>query len=506
MVKNGKSGKVVGVLMMVVGLLIIISLFSGFFSIAQIINEKPGSSYASSVSEAFSRCNSDRADFAADGQVCDPCALTCASNAVSNGDGTYSWSYSSSSSIYEGSWDDLECDFVGSSKVSSFDTDYPDFYRAGGNILEVKSYCYDTIRVCNKPIGTPSLLTVTPVPGGEVRKYEYTYGFGPCDGSDTVTGSTSTEIKYRLVCDSDYYVDGDDFDSDLSDLGRCVAEQSGVPAEDEDFDVRAGVLSDLVIADEVVVGDQVSVRGKFVAEGDGVYLIGVETDDAPQGGVALSVVTGSATFDQCSNDLQSASNFFNLRAGDELVFSMIIQAPDVAGVYDVNVFATQGCSMVEVYDSQLVTMIVVDDFVEEESVIESTIVEEADDYSQFYDDLVEGAGDLLDEVADQGGCEGVDLSVDGCVIAECVDNEVVMLDDVQCFELDSEGNFDPEGDDFVLVDGTALQENIVDDNVRVVDRLLVFGHGGLGFAFVGGLLLFLSGLIVYLFVGKKNKK
>jgi len=502
-----KNTRNVGFAFMVVGVLLVLSLFSGLFSIDEIINDRSGSSYYSTVNQAFSACNADRADVARSGGECDDCALACPLGTPLSG-GSYDFSYPSSSSIYEGSWTNLDCDYVGRTSVSDHDTDYPDYYRANGNILSVRSYCHDSIRVCNKPVGSPSLIDINDVPNGVVKKYRYTYGFGPCDGSDTVTGSTSTVIKYRLVCDSNFYVDGDDFDEDLSDLGSCSSIDSGSSNNDADDDSstvsRGGVISDVRIGEEYVIGEQISVRGKFEASGDGIYLIGVNMDDEPSA-VALSVVTGSATFDQCSNDLGAASNFFNLNDGDLLVFSMVIQSPDVAGDYDVNVFAQEGCSGNSVYDSDIVSTVVIDDSSVVDDIIDYDIIDDlGDDYDQFYDDLVDGADDIFDEIDNQGGCEGVDLSVDGCIIAECVDNIPVLLDDVRCFEVDADGNFDADSDDFVTVEGTSLQEEIADGDIPIGERLLSFSVSGLGFYLVGGLLLFIIGLVMVLLVGKKK--
>ncbi len=492
----------VGFAFIVLGVLLFLTLISGVFSISYLVNDAPHVSYSATPDIAMDRCEDDRQDFISQGKDCDACALSCPPGVQSVSGGVYSYEYSGSS-IYFGSWDDLECDYIGrGNSVSDHVTDTPDAYFPNGAVMQVQSYCHDRIRVCNKPVGSQTLIDTYDVYKGDIYKYSQLYAFGPCDGTDTVFGSTSNEIKYRLVCDSGYYVDGDDFDGDRSDLGDCVSTTTS--NDDVDTPNRGGVISDIRIGSEYVVGEQISVRGKFEATADGTYLLGVDLDDSPSS-QALAVVTGSATFDQCSNDVGAASNFFTLNEGDIVVFSMVIQAPDVPGVYSVGVYATESCTVLNVYDQAVVETTIVEDahfeVVGSSNVVTGDVDEGAED--DLIDSLSEGAEDIFEESEEQGGCEGVDLSVDGCVIAECVDNVPVILDEVRCYAEPIIDGVDPStygSDDYFVVNGNEIQDNLALDNESLAER--VTGSGRV-VSIISGLLILVG--VILLFINKKKK-
>lgn len=461
-------------------LFVVVSFASGLFSVAKVVNELGD---LSSVESAFLDCNRDRATFLSDGLDCEPCALVASSGkTVLQDDGLYSFSYNPDSRIYRGDFVDLSVDYIGGVRtpVSVHVSDNPGFYSS--SLLEVKSFCHDSIRVCTVQGDVATVEDVILVVGGEIRKLRVPYGFNDCT-SDKIQSIEGFDVWYQVVCDDGFYVFGDKIDKNIALIGECR------PIEEPSGDLLGGSLVSVVVSDIVETNSEVKVRGSFEVEASGTYLVSAsrESEAFSQG---LSVVTGFSASDPCGRGLDSAGKFVQAVAGDVIVFDLSLQAPNTPGIYTYIVEVVDSCEGFNSFDSGLFSVEVVRSETLKELVIENVVTSEPDFYDEFVKGLVAATeetvsiGDNVCVVDGSAVFVGEDIFVEGCSIATCGDGPAIVYnDEVVC--LDS-------GD---VLSGDAVKQSGV---VFKTSQLKSFDvrRGGLApFVIVGFLLL---GVIAFL--------
>lgn len=432
-----KNVFVVGFVILLIAL-IVVTLYGGLFSIGVIV-KNGGDQYdgsASSLSSGLSKCNSDRAEAIAGGMDCEPCALTCNPYKLDSSQSVFD--YGSASSLYSGSFN-VNCDFIGGVPQTSLarSSDNPSFYKSF--FLEYKSFCHDTIRTCVEQVGGAVVSDTYSVNHGSIEKLEYKYSITDCNGG--VVGSSSSSFKYRLECDSGYYVDGRRLDSVRSHLGSCE------PVEEVSTLNKGGSFSQVVVPSSVEVGNEVLVRGDFVPSVSGNYVISASLH--PKTSTPLSIVSGFSASNPCNNDPDVYTIIKDLNAGDSFVFEISLPA-SVTGDFEVQVLAGSDCSMVETYDHSTndISVLGAETFVND--TINTVIADEPDFYSGFLQDLMDNYSNTTTGSTD-GVCIPSDLVIDGCVIGECSGNDVVLLDPIVC-----DGQGEIPASDFSANSGSAV--------------------------------------------------
>lgn len=289
----------------IISLLLLAAYFGGLFSIAVRVGPSNQGGYAT-PDQALAQCEKERIYYQGQGQTCDPCGLACPSSAQ---DGTYDWNSDGVTDVT-----------FSPSKCSSQ-------YTALGNLLEAKSFCHDTIRLCEKQEGTGSITGVTQVKNGKINTVSYSYYLTNCDTGKYVGTSPLKTTVYQLVCDNGFMVDGARTSSQQSNLGSCVI----IPQEGTTGPVTKGAtLKNIVISSPAESGKSLRITGVADITGlEGNYYVHGVLDPAPTG--TFSVVSGFGFQDECGDNPLAATLIKSVKQGDQLVFALDIVAPAVTG-------------------------------------------------------------------------------------------------------------------------------------------------------------------------------
>lgn len=473
------KNKAIGYWILALSFALIVGLgfFTNAFSIASIVNEQGSNP---SVSSAFSDCRVSRGELINKGLDCEQCALVASSGKVERqANGLYTFDYGGATR-YSGEWSDLRVDYIGGVKtsISSHETTNAGFYKT--TLLEVKSFCQDSIRVCQVQDGEATIIETYPSANQEIQKLSVAYGYNDCT-TDEIQSVTAYEIFYKVVCvDSDFYVDGLKISENINELGQCVRAGESIR------EGQAGSFKSVSVDDEVKVNSQVHATGVFVAETGGSYLISASLRDESL--TPLSVVTGFSASDPCGRGVDSASKYFTLEAGDSAVFDLVFQSPNEAGDYEVIIEAVDNCQALNTFDYQLRDMRVLADDAFKEVVINKVITEEPD----FYEEYVKGLREGLEGVASEG-CEDGDVEVEGCVVARCVDGELFSLDEIVC-------------DDGTNVNTNDVYGSLETPTGFATGKLLSFEKGGLGVFSVVIIVLLVVAIIIGIYYVRGKKK
>jgi hypothetical protein len=313
----------------IVGLLAVLAVFSGLFSIAEIVDT---SGTYKSVSSAMSGCEADRVSIASSaGLTCDACKIVCPTptgckQVTSYSGNTFNFDYTATGGIYKGVFTGVQCDYIGSSNPSG--------YNADGCLLQVKSYCHDTIRLCERQVGTGSVQSTQQVTGGKIDYIKYSSETYDCASGKTVSASSPT-YKYQITCSAGYTLSGTKISAYSTNLGKCVKESTILPIN------FGGTFSDNVQLQnaQVDVNTEADIIGSFTATQAGKYYIYAEIDKTSA--VPLSIAV-SGQQDLCGNNPLVAGTFADLQTGETATFTLSIQAPSDGGTYKVNVKSRGG--------------------------------------------------------------------------------------------------------------------------------------------------------------------
>lgn len=389
-------------ILLAISVFVFLGVVSQAKSIAYIVNEQ---STHDSVAKAFDACEDKRQNSIREGQDCEPCYLSCPSDINLNNDGTYTFSYSEQSTIYSGTFENLQCDRIGDS---------------AGRLLQVKSYCNDAIRLCEEQDGTGSVVSTEQVDHGEIKLLSYRVWITDCDSGSHLGDSYPIE-KYRLYCDDDYAVNGRKISEYKWNLGYC----DPIYQEDKPDDVLplSGKITQVTFDERAGFSEEVRVRGTFVPDVDGRYYIYGTILESER--TSLSVVTGFGVQDLCSNDQNVAGVFLDLNAGDTALFELSIPAPNNEGNYPVEVAVRDGCYGDD-FDIKQGSVRVVSDQDLEDEVIDETVTDDPGDAEDEKDDAVSDLEDIIN-IEDCTGEE--DLTLNGCEVAECINGEIYLLSD-----------------------------------------------------------------------------
>jgi len=461
--------------------LAIVVIASGYFvstefSIAKDVGFD-STDYRSAIDDAFDSCNTARASLLSEGTSCEACALSCSSvGSTKQSDGSYTVDLSKLSTTYTGFYTNVDCDYLSGSSVSSHQSSNPSYYKPVGAPLSVKSYCFDTIRVCEIQVGNAEVVSEEDIDHGIIQRVRYAYAYADCD-SDEIIEPKGYTYKYRLVCDSNAYASGDKLDSDKSDLGSCFLTSS----PDPDASSLSASVTSLNVASSAIIDSELNVRGVVEAQSSGTYFVVAQIIDSSAAVGSFSVGTSFTASNPCSNSLQTAGIFINMNAGDQEVVDISLRTPSVAGGHKVAFIVTDSCSNIITYDYEIKDLELQskEDFVDDS--IDVIITEEPDFYEDYVEDLLDGFNDELDRV-DEEGCSDEDLIVDGCPIAYCdVDGNVVLNDVIEC-------------DDGTTVDPKDLTGGFVGEELSFGQKIFYFGEGGYGRSSVIVIAIFVAGV------------
>lgn len=360
------------------------------------------------VDAAFSVCNDERADALANGADCEPCRLSCPSSVELESNGLYSFVYNDGS-IYEGSWSDLSCDEIGVSP---------------GNLLQVKSFCNDRIRVCTRQIGSGTVASTEPVANGDIRKVALTTDLYNCATGQSL-GDTTNSYRYELVCDTGYTANGVRISETKSLLGSC--EPTDPQAREEaGYTPLAGKFGEINFDDRASISEEVTIRGTVLPQVAGKYYVyGIILD-----GQSFSVVKGFSAQDICKNNPRAAGVFIDLKEGDTGLFELSIPAPDEPGTYTTYVGMSETCEGSDIDNDKAELRVLADEQLAEE-VIQTYLTDNPEAAAQYEEEV----STRLDEILALDTCDATtDLTMDGCPVAQCVEGEVFLLNDDQIAE------------------------------------------------------------------------
>lgn len=379
-------------------------VFSNPNSISTVVNAKVAKDTDITFTtweKALSSCESQRSAYAKEGQVCEPCQTTCPSSATKLSSGLYTVNYGSDSVIYSGVFNNVKCD------------------ELSGGLLQVKSYCNDNIRLCQKQVGSGTVTSTTQVSNGKIQKISYQYQFVDCT-TGKIYASTDAQmqaadaVSYQLVCNSGYTIDGMRTSSSPNNLGKCVSSKV-----DPTVDPLAGTFTQTQFPNETKTSTDAVVRVAFTAQQAGQYYIYGKFNSKA---TAFSIAT--AVSDLCGNDPSIAGVFVTLAKDETKIVQLEIPTPSSSGKYGVKVAARQGCdgadmdsksSEVSVLQSQIYTTQPVVAIVTNDSEAQQKV-------SEYQDEI--------DALLSKSSCSSTDdLTVDGCAVAKCVDSQVAFLSD-----------------------------------------------------------------------------
>lgn len=390
----------------IIGLLLVAAYFGGLFSIAVGVGSSTESKYAT-PDQALAKCEQERIYYQGQGQTCDPCGLACPSSAL---DGSYTYTTYSTGQTTTVNFDPSKC----SSQ-----------YTASGNLLEAKSFCHDTIRLCQKQEGTGTIEGVTQVKNGKINTVTYSYYLTNCDTGKYYGTSTLTSTIYQLECTQGFIVDGTRQSSTKTSLGVCIQPED--PAIIGPI-AKAATIKSTSISSPAESGKSLRISGVVDVTGlEGNYYIHGELTQPTQ---TFSVITGFGFQDECGNDPLAATVIKTAKTGDQIIFSLDIVAPSVSGTtnvqgdYKVTVLSTCGGSKLATKSGQysiiptpvpVTTPISVPVIAEPPYTDPQTIIDEQTS--------VEGTTCLAGETA----------SVQNCVVAKCTDAGVMdAIDPIIC--------------------------------------------------------------------------
>jgi len=325
--KYNKTTFVLGAV--IVALLALGLYFGGVFSIAVGVQSTSIYGDATTPSEALARCEQLRTQAQSKGQTCDPCGLACPS-----GSRTGTHTFSDGKTI---TFDPALCSTQ---------------YTALGNLLEAKSFCHDTIRLCEKQVGSGTVTSTQNVQNGRVLTITYNYNLVNCATGAIVSSSPETTTAYQLECNTGYYVDGTRTSTNRNSLGTCKL----IPQETAVSEKKA-TLRSVTISDPATSGKSLRISGVADITGaDGNYYLHAVLNQPPSN--TFAIITGFGASDLCGNNPLAATIISSAKKDDQVVFSFDIVAPaissgsSVSSGYTVFVYDRCGGSVLAKYDGQ----------------------------------------------------------------------------------------------------------------------------------------------------------
>jgi hypothetical protein len=386
----------------IVLVLILASVLTQPLSISKTVNSR--GTY-SSVSSAISACEADRKQNQAQGMPCEPCSIACPSSAVKISDGSYTFTYPDSQ-LYSGTFTGVKCDPL---------------VQPSGNLLQVKSYCNDNIRVCEKQDGTGTIKSTSTVENGKVQTVAYKSVLVDCDSGALYGNSGSVDyIGYQIVCNAGYTVDGRKASNSAHLLGTCVSINAGNNPANTPL---AGSYSQFKAQATVAPGKEVVATATFDAKVSGKYYLYASIDRSSM--QPLSISTAAGVQDLCGSDVNTAGTFKDLAAGDSVVVQFSMPAPKTSANYKLKVAARQGCHGSDM-DAQNAAVRVIGDEQIKQEVISGTITLPNDKLTAEQDAIAAKYNDIVNLKS----CDDkTDFKINGCAVAECVDNKVILYDD-----------------------------------------------------------------------------
>lgn len=394
----GKKIFAISIAVLIIAVLTLLVVLNNSNSVQEVVN---GAGTFKTWESALDSCNSQRILNAKSGQECEPCETTCPSDSKKQSNGLYNIEYGTSSAIYKGSFSNVKCDEI------------------SGGLLKVTSYCNDNIRLCQKQSGSGTVTATESISNGKIQTISYSYNLVDCN-TGALYATTEAQKKamnavaYQLSCNNGYTVDGKRTAQQKSELGSCVSTKTDVSStplsgsfSQVSFDSRASTQEDVI--NKVI----------FTANEAGKYYVYSKVSTSSQ---ALAIVTG--TQDQCGDDMQTSGVFVTMTKDESKVIVLEVAAPKEAGTYNVKVGVRQGCNGAD-YDTQSASVVIYSPKELKAQVISQAV----GDNSEQVDDYNEAVQDRYEQIKNLESCDGEDLTVDGCAVAECVDNKVRLFTD-----------------------------------------------------------------------------
>jgi hypothetical protein len=405
---NRTTRNVLAVVLAVVGLGLVLG-FAQAFTVAVIVAESDVIKTADTVAQGFSECESRRDALRLKGFDCEPCELWCPSS-VTGG----SFSYNPQSTLYSGTYSGLSCDVTGRTAL-----------------LEVKSFCNNDIVVCERQVGSGSLLSQSSIPNGVIREVKYAFEPYNCDTGQVLPGVPIYKTSFFLVCDSGYFSQGRTSDVDRNRLGSCVSPQ----VDQDTAAVLSGSLTQVVAPSRIASGDTITIRGTFVPNVDGTYLAYAQVIPRASN-QALALVRESSATDVCGGEKNAAGAFLSLKSGDTGLFDLRIVAPSQTGEYDVVVTIQSSCTSGAMADRVLRLSVEGRQSIEQQ-VISEVVTENPELAREVLSELEFKVAQIM---ALDACDDTTDFLVDGCPIGACEAGQVVLYseDEINAACADSE--------------------------------------------------------------------
>lgn len=387
--------------LVVLAIAVLIALPVGLFSIAQNVGGYGGHD---TIDQAFAACEQARENFRQQGRNCDPCGLACPSSAL---DGSYTHG--------------------GTGFTTEFDPNLcSSQYSATGNLLDVKSFCHNTIRLCEEQVRDGDITATYNVQNGVVQEITYEARLVYCDTGVPLSGSVEVTKQWRLICNSGYVIDGKRTSSSSRfDVGVCV---TPVQQEETAQEMEAN-LRQVTISDPATAGKSVRITGVADITGvAGTYYVHAHLDPDVQN--TFSVISGFGARDECGNNPNAATVIRTANTGDQLVFTLDIVAPQIGegassarSAYRVEVLT--GCGGRVLARSSGSFTILPDEW--------QTDIPISFPVQDEYDIDMDATRDQLGQVVGTACSDGEQaFNPEGCAIAECVGGNMALLDPMIC--------------------------------------------------------------------------
>lgn len=226
-------------------------LSNGLLSITKTVSQ---STYDfNTINEAKASCEATKQSLSGS-QDCGPCLVMCPKAYTTVSGSQYTVKYPTDNTRYSGTYFGVSCDFVGSTYVKLGATPY--FTETSGGLLEVKSFCKDTVKVCEKQYGSSTLLSVVNINGGMQYNYVQTIENRDCTTNKLIDLEPAKKY-YEIKCNSGYYLDGKSFTDSIYSLGKCV--QNVVTPTPNDLDKSVLDNNTVIIpSGDLVIGNPVN--------------------------------------------------------------------------------------------------------------------------------------------------------------------------------------------------------------------------------------------------------